>query len=205
MYLTDTKTIDLYNDISSNFSELISFFPSINWEIYNNYGINYEFSYVYNQSFVNYPLKENTKITELLLMGLFETRKQIHQNIEIIHLFNPIDNTENNKGILYNLIKNWGPFGDNILNDNCLKIIKLVMEYITKKVQIEFKIYEYVEEMDLSKNELDNLISNISKIDIKRKSIEDIQDLMQNLTTFGKKQKINKKKKDNKKISKRKI
>lgn len=186
MYLTETTTVDLYNDTNSNFSELISFFPNINYTILNSQGIEYEFNDTYRQHFNRFPLKNNINISQLIILGLFETRKQIHQKIEIIYLYNPNEINENNKGLLYNLVKNWGPMGENILNDNCLKVIKVLMEYIAKKVDFEKTVYDYVNELDLSKDDMDDLIKNISKIDIKRHSIEDIQNMMANLgNNFG--------------------
>lgn len=178
MYLYGLTTLDLYNDTNSKFNILIKFFPVVNDEILSRHGLLEELNYSYNLEMNNYPFKRDTILTELILKGLYETRKILHTNYRVIELYSP---QSGNKGILYNLVKNWGPNGQNIFNSKCLDALYNVMSYIEKKINYEIEIYKIIEQSNLPRDEMESLISNISKIDIKSKNVDDISSFLNQL------------------------
>ena len=171
MYLYGLTTLDLYNDTNSKFNTLITFFPVVNDEIISRHGLFEEINYSYNLEINNYPFKRDTKLSEIIMRGLYETRKILHTNYKVIELYNP---QTTDKGILYNLVKNWGPTGQHIFNSKCLDALYNVMNYIEKKINYEIEIYKIIEQSNLPRNEMDSLISSLSKIDIKSKNVDDI-------------------------------
>ena len=181
MYIFDITTIDLYNDVSSGFANIITFFPNINDDYLQKYGYLQELKYAYsNYNNSKFPLKKtvviNGIISEPIIMGLYEVRKQLHQNIKVGELYN--GNDKNPSGILYYLVKNWGPLGDNLLNSDCLDALYKLMNYIQKRVNTEENILKLVNELNIPQADLDKLISNIGKINLSGNSVEDLEILL---------------------------
>lgn len=174
MYTLDNTTIDLYNDISSGFSNIIIFFPAINSDIITKYGYLQEINYTYGiQSNYKFPLKKTVLLNESIVLGLYEVRRQIHQNIKVEELYN--GNEENPSGILYYLVKNWGRFGDNLLTTECLNALYKLMKFIQKQLSVEENMLKLVGELNIPQADLDKLISNIGKINLSSKSVDDLE------------------------------
>lgn len=181
MYIFDNTTIDLYNDISSGFIDVINLFPAINMEYVKQFGQFQESNYTYSIKQNIFPIKKTVQATEIIILGLTEVRKQIHQNIKIVELYNG-----ENSGLLYYLVKNWGPNGDNILNAECLKILQKLMRYIQKKIETEIQMIKLVEDLNIPQLELDKLISNINKINLSSKNINDITESLNKINLSSK-------------------
>lgn len=181
MYIFDNTTIDLYNDISSGFVDIIKFFPVINSEYIKQYGQLGEINYTYSITPNIFPLKRQIFLTEIIVLGLNEVRKQIHQNIKISELYNG-----ENSGILFFLVKNWGPTGDNILSTECLNSLYKLMKYIQKKISLEVQMIKLVEELNLSQSDLDKLILNLDKINLAAKNVDDLTESLNKINLSSK-------------------
>lgn len=174
MYILDNTTIDLYNDDSSGFANIITFFPNINVNYLQQYGYFQELKYTYGDlSNYKFPLKKTVVISETIILGLYEVRRQLHQNVKVGELYN--GNEQNPSGILYYLVKNWGPSGDNLLTTECLNALYKLMKFIQKQMSIEENMLKLVNELNLPQADLDKLISNIGKINLSSKSVDDLE------------------------------
>lgn len=177
MYIIDSTTLELYNNTDSGFSEIIRYFPAINEQYLKNYGSLQEMNYVYThphtQNKTNiFPLRNTVISTEVIILGLYEVRRQLHQNIKVSWLYNGSD--INPSGLLYYLVNNWGPRGENYLNSECLTALYKLMKFIQKQMSIVEDMLKLVGELNIPPEDLDKLIMNISKINLSSNSVDDL-------------------------------
>lgn len=184
MYILDNTTIDLYNDLSSGFSNIILYFPAINGEYLKIYGYFQELNYTYGNLSNKFPLKKTVVPNESIVLGLYEVRRQVHQNIKVGELYN--GNEQNPSGILYYLVKNWGPTGDKLLTTECLNELYKLMKFIQKQMSIEEDMLKLVSQLNIPQEDLDKLISNIGKINLSSKTVDDLESSLSKMNLSSK-------------------